>query len=74
MRRASLPFALGGLLEVGLLVAGAKLGGLEGLVVGWTIAVSIEGICAGLVWAFASSFGISASPPPELVTSPPLGI
>jgi O-antigen/teichoic acid export membrane protein len=74
MRRASLPFALGGLLEIGLLVAGAKLGGLEGLVVGWTVAVSIEGICAGLVWAFASSFGISSSPPPELVTSPPLGI
>ncbi|GAB1715072.1 MAG: hypothetical protein NTAFB05_01140 [Nitrobacter sp.] len=74
MRRASLPFALGGLLEVGLVVAGAKLGGLEGLVVGWTIAVSIEGIFAGLLWAFASSLGISANPSPELVASPPLRI
>ncbi len=57
MRRASLPFALGGLLELGLLVVGARLGGLEGLVMGWTIAVSIEGICIALFWIFPGLAG-----------------
>jgi O-antigen/teichoic acid export membrane protein len=53
MRRASVWFMLGGLLELGFAVAGAKLGGLEGLVVGWTAAVSIEGACMVLYWAYA---------------------
>lgn len=74
MRKASLPFALGGLLELGSMVAGAKLGGLEGLVIGWTIAVSIEGLCVGLVWTFAASLGISTSPSPEFIAPPPLQI
>lgn len=74
MRRASLPFALGGLLELGFVVAGAKLGGLEGLVIGWTIAVSIEGICIGLLWAFASTLGIPTRPSSEFVAQPPLQI
>ncbi len=45
MRRASLWFALGGVMELSFAVIGAKLGGLEGLVLGWTSAVSIEGMC-----------------------------
>ncbi|MDB5500860.1 MAG: polysaccharide biosynthesis protein [Tardiphaga sp.] len=45
MRRASLWFMLGGLMELCFAIVGAKLGGLEGLVVGWTSAVSIEGVC-----------------------------
>jgi predicted ATP-grasp superfamily ATP-dependent carboligase/O-antigen/teichoic acid export membrane protein len=55
MRKASGWFALGGLLELGFAVAGAKLGGLEGLVLGWTLAVSIEGACAALVLVFATN-------------------
>jgi hypothetical protein len=74
MRRASLPFALGGLLELGFVIAGAKLGGLEGLVIGWTAAVSIEGICIGLLWIFVSPLGISAKRRPQLLTRPPLQI
>lgn len=73
MRRASVPFALGGLLELGLLVLGAKLGGLEGLVIGWTVAVSIEGICAVLVWAFGTNLGFPISRSRELA-APPLQI
>lgn len=71
MRKASLPFALGGLLELGLVIAGAKLGGLEGLVIGWTIAVSIEGVCIGLIWMFAKNLGIPASTSREFATQPP---
>jgi O-antigen/teichoic acid export membrane protein len=55
MRKASVWFALGGLLELGFAVAGAKLDGLQGLVVGWTLAVSIEGTCAALVLALATN-------------------
>jgi O-antigen/teichoic acid export membrane protein len=62
MRKASLWFAFGGLLELGFAVAGAKLDGLQGLVVGWTLAVSIEGVCAALVLAFATKLGSAASP------------
>lgn len=72
MRRASLPFALGGLLELGSMVAGAKLGGLEGLVIGLTIAISIEGLCVVLIWAFGTSLNISTSPPPDFIAPPPL--
>jgi len=73
MRRASIPFALGGLLELGLLVLGAKLGGLQGLVIGWTVAVSIEGLCAALIWAFGTNPGFPAEPTRDL-TAPPLQI
>jgi hypothetical protein len=59
---------------LGFVVAGAKLGGLEGLVIGWTIAVSIEGICIGLLWAFASTLGIPTRPSSEFVAQPPLQI
>jgi O-antigen/teichoic acid export membrane protein len=73
MRRASPWFALGGLLELGFVVAGAKLGGLEGLVLGWTLAVSIEGACVGLVWAFATKWG-PAGAVHEVTAPPPLQI
>ncbi|MDB5651869.1 MAG: polysaccharide biosynthesis protein [Hyphomicrobiales bacterium] len=43
MARASKWFALSGLLEIGCAIAGAKLGGLHGLVIGWTAAVSMAG-------------------------------
>ncbi|MER9248430.1 oligosaccharide flippase family protein [Mesorhizobium sp. M0590] len=62
MLKASPWFALGGLLELGCAVAGAKLGGLEGLVLGWTLAVSIEGACVGLVWTIATKSGSRAGP------------
>jgi O-antigen/teichoic acid export membrane protein len=73
MRRASPWFALGGLLELGFVVAGAQLGGLEGLVLGWTLAVSIEGACAGLVWVFATKWGL-ADAAREFTAPPPLQI
>jgi O-antigen/teichoic acid export membrane protein len=65
MRKASYWFALGGLLEFGLVVAGAKLNGLQGLVVGWTLAVSIEGVCAALVLASATTLRSDVGPAPE---------
>ncbi|TPL43629.1 oligosaccharide flippase family protein [Mesorhizobium sp. B2-4-6] len=74
MRKASPWFALGGLLELGLVIAGARLGGLEGLVLGWTLATSIEGVCAALTLAFAiksdSAAGLvhEESPPSPLQT------
>lgn len=74
MRRASLWLALGGVLELGSVVAGAKLGGLEGLVLGWTLAVSIEGACVGFVWVFATKLGFAASPVHEFTPPPPLQI
>src|SRR6202021_2499026 len=49
MRRTSPWFAFGGLLELGFAIAGAKLDAMQGLVLGWTLAVSIEGACAALV-------------------------
>jgi O-antigen/teichoic acid export membrane protein len=73
MRRASLWSALGGLLELGFVVAGAKLGGLQGLVLGWTLAVSIEGACLGLFWVFATKLGFAASPVNKFA-APPLQI
>jgi O-antigen/teichoic acid export membrane protein len=73
MRRASLWFALGGLLELGFVVAGAKLDGLEGLALGWTLAVSIEGACVGLVWIFATKRGLAAAER-EFTAPPPLEI
>ncbi|RWE07488.1 MAG: hypothetical protein EOS23_27190 [Mesorhizobium sp.] len=62
MRKASRWFALGGLLELCFVVAGAKLGGLQGLVLGWTLAVSIEGACAALILAFAVKLDSAAGP------------
>lgn len=56
MRKAARWFALGGLLELGFAVAGAKLGGLQGLVLGWTLAVSIEGACAAVSLAFTTKW------------------
>lgn len=61
MRKASLWFALGGLLELCFAFAGAKLGGLQGLVVGWTLAVSIEGTYVAVMWAFATKWRAAAS-------------
>jgi O-antigen/teichoic acid export membrane protein len=69
MRKASFWFALGGLLELAFVVAGAKLGSLEGLVLGWTLAVSIEGACVALVWAFATKWD-PAGPMQEFTAAP----
>ncbi len=54
MLKASRWFAVGGLLELCFAVAGAKLDGLQGLVLGWTFIVCIEGTCAALVLACAT--------------------
>ncbi|TIU86713.1 MAG: hypothetical protein E5W03_08610 [Mesorhizobium sp.] len=62
MRKASRWFALGGLLELCLVIAGAKHGGLQGLVLGWTLAVSIEGACAALTLAFETNLDSAAGP------------
>lgn len=56
MSKASFWFALGGSLELCAAVAGAKIGALQGLVVGWTLAVNIEGACAVLVFGFFGLF------------------
>jgi hypothetical protein len=61
------------LLELGFVVAGAKLDGLEGLALGWTLAVSIEGACVGLVWIFATKRGLAAAER-EFTAPPPLEI
>jgi O-antigen/teichoic acid export membrane protein len=60
MRTASRWFAFGGLLELCFAVVGAKLDGLQGLVLGWTLAASIEGACAALVLAFATKLDSAA--------------
>jgi hypothetical protein len=73
MGRASLWFALGALLELGFVISGAKFGGLQGLVLGWTLAVSIEGACMVLVWAFTAKWGLAA-PVQKLMAPPPLQI
>ncbi|TIX26537.1 MAG: hypothetical protein E5V34_11490 [Mesorhizobium sp.] len=72
MRKASRWFALGGLLELCFVVAGAKLDGLQGLVLGWTLAVSIEGACAALILAFAMKLDSAAGPAHERPTASPL--
>jgi O-antigen/teichoic acid export membrane protein len=61
MRKASCWFAFGGVLELCLAVVGANLDGLQGLVLGWTLAVSIEGACAALVLASATKLDSAAS-------------
>lgn len=72
MRKASRWFTLGGLLELCFSVAGAKLGQLQGLVLGWTLAVSIEGVCAALSLALAMKLDCSAGPVHEEPTASPL--
>jgi O-antigen/teichoic acid export membrane protein len=72
MLKASPWFALGGLLELCLAIAGAKLGGLEGLVVGWTVAVSLEGACIALFCAYSTKFGRDADAVHEFTAPPPL--
>jgi O-antigen/teichoic acid export membrane protein len=71
MHKASRWFAAGGALELAMAVSGAKIGGLEGLVAGWTIAVSIQGAFAlGFL-----SFGVrldAAGPVRKATTSSPL--
>lgn len=62
MLKAAPWFAVGGLLELSLAILGAKLGGLQGLVVGWTLAVSIEGICAAL-WLTSATKLVTGSDP-----------
>jgi hypothetical protein len=72
MRKASRWFALGGLLQLCFAVAGAKLDGLQGLVLGWTLAVSIEGACAALVLAFTKKLDSAAGPVHEGPAPAPL--
>jgi O-antigen/teichoic acid export membrane protein len=72
MRKASRWFAFGGLLELCFAVAGAKLDGLQGLVLGWTLAVSIEGACAALVLAFATKLHSAVGPVHEGPAASPL--
>jgi O-antigen/teichoic acid export membrane protein len=72
MRNASRWFAFGGLLELCFAVAGAKLDGLQGLVLGWTLAASIEGACAALVLAFATKLHSAAGPVHEGPAPSPL--
>ncbi|MER8974387.1 MULTISPECIES: hypothetical protein [unclassified Mesorhizobium] len=72
MRKASRWFTLGGLMELCFAVAGAKLHGLQGLVLGWTLAISIEGACAALILAFAMKLGSAAGPAHDRPTASPL--
>lgn len=74
MRKASRWFALGGLLELCFAVAGAKLGGLQGLVLGWTLAVSIEGAFAALALACATKWRDGVDPMRLDPAPPPLKI
>jgi len=70
MRRASVWFALGGVLELAFVVVGARLGGLEGLVVGWTVAVSIEGACMVIYRLYAVGSADPAGPTRQLPAAP----
>ncbi|MDX8493048.1 hypothetical protein RFN29_15845 [Mesorhizobium sp. VK22B] len=72
MRKASRWFALGGLLELGFVIEGAKLDGLQGLVLGWTLAISIEGACAALILAFAMKLRPIPGHPHDRPSAPPL--
>jgi hypothetical protein len=67
MRKAAWWFALGGALELGMAVAGAKLGALPSMVLGWTLAVSIEGAGALLFFAWLAVRRVSPNAGP---TSP----
>ncbi|MBR0900650.1 hypothetical protein JQ616_37335 [Bradyrhizobium tropiciagri] len=72
MLKAAPWFALGGALELGAAILGAKLGGLHGLVLGWTLAVSIEGIGAALWLTSATKLVANADPVLQGPTSSPL--
>src|SRR5262249_54965432 len=72
MRKASPWFSLGGLLELCFAVAGAKLGGLQGLVLGWTLAVTIEGACAALSLGLAMKLASADAPVHEQPAPSPL--
>ncbi|MER8459708.1 hypothetical protein NKH89_31140 [Mesorhizobium sp. M0923] len=72
MRKASRWFALGGILELCFVVAGAKLDGLQGLVLGWTLALSIEGAYAALILAFAMKLDSAAGRAHDRPTPSPL--
>jgi len=61
MASRHLPRWRGGMLRARL-IAGAKLGGLQGLVLGWTLAVSVEGACAALTLALAMKLDSAAGP------------
>jgi len=52
MRQASLWFCVGGLFELACAIIGSRLGGLEGLVIGWVAGVVIEGAIMLLVAVF----------------------
>ncbi|MES5481939.1 hypothetical protein QMZ05_04215 [Bradyrhizobium sp. INPA03-11B] len=71
MRNAAPWFALGGLLELCFAALGAHLGGLQGLVLGWTLAVSIEGACAALWLMSATKLVAGADPVLQGSTSSP---
>ncbi|MCC8980017.1 hypothetical protein [Bradyrhizobium acaciae] len=71
MLKAAPWFALGGLLELGSAILGAKLGGLQGLVLGWTLAVSIEGACAALWLTSATKLVAGTDPVLQGTTSSP---
>ena len=51
---------------------GAKLGELQGLVLGWTFDLGIEGACAALVLAFATKLDSAAGPVREGRAQSPL--
>lgn len=72
MLKAAPWFALGGLVELCGAVLGAKLGGLQGLVMGWTLAVSIEGACAALWLASATKLASDTDPVLQSPTSSPV--
>jgi O-antigen/teichoic acid export membrane protein len=62
MCKAARWFSLGAALELCLAIAGAKFAGLQGLVVGWTLAVSIEGACAAVVFGFFTKMNSDPGP------------
>jgi O-antigen/teichoic acid export membrane protein len=65
MCQAARWFSIGGSLELCLAAVGARLAGLQGLVLGWTFAVSLEGICVALVFGFTTTRVPSRSPSPH---------
>jgi O-antigen/teichoic acid export membrane protein len=66
MRKAALWFAFGAALEFGAVVIGARADGLSGLVLGWTAAVSVEGVVAlGIFLAVPGLETVAVSPLPQ---------
>jgi O-antigen/teichoic acid export membrane protein len=62
MGKAAGLFAALGALELAMSIAGAKFAGLEGLVLGWMLAVSIEGAFALVMFAFPGKLDGVAAP------------